>query len=200
MAQSLARDRKPGDRVSVVVLPRREMGAQLLEVVRTWAANGRLAPSLWVDPERVQVAPARAPVVPAWHLGPWGAQEEDLFDVLGRRQRRLVRVVVAQLLTGVDAVDPDQLRIAGEVLATVRDSVPNRVRLDRDVYGGTEVRSLNVIAGVSGLSGVPETVTPGGWDVNVVTSPEDRRDPSRANVSSVAPVISCPWLRQPSPR
>jgi hypothetical protein len=170
------------ERISIIVLPQGDLGKQLLDILVAWSTSGLLTPSLCVEPEAVETSPDQAPTVPCWHLGSWGKQQDDLFEVLSRRKRRLVRVVGAQILVSASMLDDRQIKVAGQVLDTVRDSLPDWTRLEHDAYVGTELRSINVIAGVTGLASVPVTASHAGWDVNVVTSPEDRRDPSRANV------------------
>lgn len=170
----------PHDSLSVVIVPSADTGQRLLGVVREWYDAGLLTPAVWVRPEDVHVAPGRAPEVTAHHFGEWGVRTSDLFEILGRHRRKLVRVVLAQVLDRPGSIDELQLDMAAQVRDWVHESVPRAITGSGGAKG-TEVRAINLITGATGLAEMPSQLVSVDWDVNAVTSPEDRPDPERAN-------------------
>lgn len=174
-------ERHHGDRLTVVVLPSSVLGSTLLDLAGRWAGAGLINAAAWVLPEDVSIQADSAPVVRCHFVGPWGDFEGNLFEIIGQHQRDLVRVVVAQVLESATAVDKAQIVVAAKVHAAVSKSVPAIMLDEKGEQFGTEVLGVNLITGVTGLHSVSRQVIDGRWNVNLVTSPEDRRDPSRAN-------------------
>lgn len=170
-----------GDRFTVVVVPSGPNGARLLEGARVWNSAGLTSPAAWVRPEDVVIEPGKPPQVPCAFLGPWGEETLSLFDVLGQHRRDLVRVLACHVFSAPDTIDRALVDAAEGVLERVRYSVPAIVVAPDGRSTGTAVLGANVITGTTGLSGVPREVVAKFWDLNVITSPEDRRDPGRAN-------------------
>jgi hypothetical protein len=74
-----------------------------------------------------------------------------------------------------------QLAAGEAVRAWLRESLPQALEGNVNATG-TELRSVNLITGVTGLSEMKDELRPMHWDVHVVTSPEDRPNPERANL------------------
>ncbi len=170
----------PHDSLTVVIVPSADTGQRLLGVVREWYAAGLLTSAVWVRPEDIHLAPGRAPDVTAQHFGDWGVRTADLFEILGRHRRELVRVVQAQVLDGPGSIDELQLDMAAQVRDWIHESLPRAITGSGGAKG-TEVRAINLITGATGLAEMPSQLVSVDWDVNAVTSPEDRPDPERAN-------------------
>ena len=119
----------PHDSLSVVIVPSADTGQRLLGVVREWYDAGLLAPAVWIRPEDVHVAPGRAPEVTAHHFGEWGVRTADLFEIVGRHRRKLVRVVLAPSEMSVPLYESMGFRPAHDLmrldLATAPDSSPD---------------------------------------------------------------------------
>lgn len=167
--------------VAVVVLPSAKVGAHVLDLVRRWYAAGLLRPAIWVLPEGVVVGDAEAPRVDAHYLTETDASSGDLFEMVARHRWRWVRLVLSQVLYRSDTVDDDQLVAAEDVRRWLRESLPEALA-GNDGTEGTELRAINLVTGVTGLSAMPSILRPMHWDVHVVTSPEDRPNPERANL------------------
>ncbi len=169
---------------SVVVVPSGDWGAKVLEVAERWYAAGLLSAAAWVRPEDVRTFESAAPVIRCHLLGAEvaGPDDEplDLFEVLGRRRRGLVRVVRSQVLPSRESIDVGQLAAADAVRTWISQSLPGPIR-GEDVGVGTDIRSINLMTGTTGVSELSRKVLSADWDVNAVTSPEDRPDPARAN-------------------
>lgn len=169
------------DAVAVVVLPSGAVGKHVLEVVRQWYDAGMLRPALWVLPDEVEAFIGAAPRVAAHHLTSRSQEAGDLFELVARHRRQWVRLVLSQVLHRSDVLDHDQLEAGDAVRHWLGESLP--LALARaGASSGTELRSVNLVTGVTGLSEMPALLRPMHWDVHVVTSPEDRPDPERANL------------------
>jgi uncharacterized membrane protein len=168
--------------LSVLVMPSGEAGELLDRAVIDWYHAGLLRPAVWIRPEDVNVAEGRAPAIRAVMRSGTSESEGDLFAFLGTRRLALVRVVMIQLLQQPGSFDALQIERAMGVQFWVNESVPApRLAADGSEVVGTEVRTVNLVTGVTGLNDMPPEVVPRGWDVAAVTSPEDRPDPGRAN-------------------
>lgn len=165
----------------MVVLPSGPLGGSLLDLACRWAGAGLINAAAWVRPEDTSIQADAAPVVTCHFVGPWGDFEGNLFEIIGQHQRDLVRVISAQVLESSKGVDKTQIAVAAKVHAAVSKSVPAMMLDENGEQFGTEVLGVNLITGVTGLHSVPRQVVDGKWNINLVTSPEDRRDPSRAN-------------------
>ena len=171
---------KPDDSLSVIVVPSGVNGERLWDVVERWYAAGLLGPAVWVRPEEAHLAPGRAPDVTGHYLSSSGGDASDVFEIVGRHRRKLVRVVMAQVLTDSHWIDELQLEVGSRVREWMNESVPG-ASTGLGGSSGTEVRAINLITGVTGLAEMPSRLVFANWDVNTVTSPEDRPDPERAN-------------------
>jgi hypothetical protein len=167
--------------VAVVVLPSGTVGMHVLDLVRRWYAAGLLRPGIWVLPEDVVVADGEAPKVEAHHLTATTSSTGDLFEMVARHRWQWVRLVLSQVLYRSDTVDDGQLAAGEAVRAWLRESLPQALAGHVNATG-TELRSVNLITGVTGLSEMKAELRPMHWDVHVVTSPEDRPNPERANL------------------
>lgn len=168
--------------LSVLVIPSGDAGDRFCEVLDDWYEAGLLRPAVWIKPEDVHVGEGRAPEIRGVMRSGSSETEGDLFAFLGSRCLALVRVILVQLLDGADSYDAVQIRSAMHVQFWIRESVPApRIAASGMEIEGTEVRTINLVTGVTGLSDMPTEIVPRGWDVAAVTSPEDRPDPGRAN-------------------
>ena len=167
--------------VAVVVLPSGAVGTHVLDHVRRWYAAGILRPAIWVLPEGVVVGDGEAPRVEAHHLTSTTSTTGDLFEMVARHRRQWVRLVLSQVLYRSDTVDEVQLAAGDAVRYWLRESLPEALAGNVGATG-TELRSVNLVTGVTGLSEMPAVLRPMHWDVHVVTSPEDRPNPERANL------------------
>ena len=183
----------PHDAISVVVVPSADIGQRLMGVVREWYAAGLLTPAVWVRPEDVHIAPDRAPEVTAQHFGEWGVRTADLFEILSRHRRKLVRIVQAQVLDRPGSIDELQLDVAAQVREWIHESLPRAITGSGGAKG-TEVRAINLITGATGLAEMPSQLVSVDWDVNAVTSPEDP-----ARTSCRWPCCRLPPSRDSSP-
>ncbi|PFG44790.1 hypothetical protein ATJ88_3527 [Isoptericola jiangsuensis] len=154
-------------------------GSALQETVARWADEGLVVPSVWVTPSGVHVGTAGPPRVDAELVAQRSRAEDDLFRIVGRRHLSTVRIVVAQVLTLDGPFDPALLTAAQHVADALQDALPQATE-----EGGhsTALLRINLLAPVSGASGVPREAIADGWDVNVVVSAEDRPDVDRSNV------------------
>lgn len=175
----MSRPEAGGTSVAVVVLPSGQVGTHVLDLVRRWYASGLLQSAIWVLPEGVSVGDTEAPRVEAHYLSASGASSGDLFAMVARHRWRWVRLVLTQVLYRSDTVDEEQLAAAESVRRWLRESLPESLAGGVD---GTELRAINLVTGVTGLSSMPLDLRPMHWDVHVVTSPEDRPSPERANL------------------
>ena len=169
-----------GARLSVIVVPSGPPGEAVLAVVRRWYAAGLLTAAAWVRPEDVRGDIGGAPIMTCLYMENGTEQSCDLFELLGRRRRRLVRVVRAQVLSARGSVDELQLSAGEAVRRWIAESLPGS-GTGSGVRSGSEVRTINLLTGATGLADMPADLISPTWDVNAVTSPEDRPDPSRAN-------------------
>ena len=171
-----------GARLSVVVSqpPGTPQGEAVLAVVRRWYAAGLLTAAAWVRPEDVRGDIGGAPIMTCLYMENTTEQSCDLFELLGRRRRRLVRVVRAQVLSARGSGDDLQLSAGEAVRRWIAESLPGS-GAGSGVPSGSEVRTINLLTGATGLADMPADLISPTWDVNAVTSPEDRPDPSRAS-------------------
>ncbi len=168
--------------LSVLVLPSGEAGERFSETLNVWYRTGLLLPAVWIRPEDVHVGEGQAPDIQGVLRIGSEVTEGDLFTFLGQRRLALVRVVLVQLLDKPGSYDGQQIQRAMDVQYWVRESVPApRISADGTEIDGTEVRTINLVTGVTGLAAMPPEIVPRGWDIAAVTSPEDRPDPGRAN-------------------
>lgn len=172
----------PENAVAVVVLPSGETGAVVRAHIDRWYQAGLLRPAIWVAPEDVVGSAGEAPRVSGRLLTPDSNETGDLFEMVARRRRQWVRLVLTQVLHAADTVDTTQLAAAEEVRHWLQESLPGSLRRGGADAAGTDLRSVNLVTGVTGLSQMPATLRPQHWDVHVLTSPEDRPSPERSNL------------------
>lgn len=156
-------------------------GLEVKDLIGSWTRAGILRPSLWVTPGDVSEDQSGPPRVQATHMGVGGDESVDLFTAIGRERLDLVRVVVANLVIDADSIHTDVTRVGELVAGAVNEALPRRTGPD-SVESGTRLHRTCAIIPVSGVTGVPESLLIGGWDVNTVVSPEDRPDLDRASI------------------
>ncbi|MDO8150181.1 hypothetical protein [Isoptericola sp. b408] len=165
--------------LTVFVVGDDQDGTALRETVALWADEGLVVPSLWVTPASVEVESAGPPRVDAELVACGTRETDDLFRFVGRRRLSTVRVVVAQSVTLGAAHDTALLDAAERVADSLRDALPRST--EEDGHSTTLLR-INLLAPVSGASGLSKEAIVEGWDVNVVVSAEDRPDVDRSTV------------------
>lgn len=169
--------------ISIVLLPDRSHAEEIFGVVKRWTREGLITPAIWVFPENVALSELTPPSVKGIVLGVDEENEvqefeTDLFDQLGRKEFRNVRLLsIHQLREGYEALKSQQL--AGAALSDyINWSLPGKNSVSGIGQNVTNFYRINLMVAPAGMkSATFEEAFESSWDANVIASPEDRSSP-----------------------
>lgn len=164
----------PQPSLTVTLLPSGETGGELLDIARSWAADGLLKRALWQLADDVSESPLGTMTARAHLLDARNSSEHDPLVVLARSRVDLVTVVLLQVPQATTAIDEEQLEAARILAASLRDACP--AALPDAQRTPIQLLRLNLLAAPTGLAGLdPARCLFPTFDANLVATPEDRR-------------------------
>ena len=164
----------PQENLSLILLPGGEVGEDCLNVARAWASEGLLKRALWIPASRVQRSEYGMPLAGGYLLDQDQESLVDVLAVLAQSRLHLVTLVVLQVPQPGDNVDEEQLSSAALLMTCLENSRPST--LDPSAEKPVDFVLLNLLAGPTGMSGVPSGhVLSRRFAANLLAAPEDRR-------------------------
>lgn len=169
--------------LTLVVLPSGIQGEKLLKVAKEWTSLRLLAPSIWIDPEKLNSAPGAPPAVEALAIASTRAGEVkevrvELFQQLARQQLSKVRLLVARPALPDLAFDLVQDKFVELISGYLEISVPKiQMRSELEDEGVSLVK-LNLITGpTEHVEPAPNEMLDPLFNAHFVASAEDRSGP-----------------------
>lgn len=169
--------------LTLVVLPSGVQGEKLMKVAREWTSLRLLAPSIWIDPEKLTSPSGAPPAVEALAIASTRAGEVkevrvELFQQLARQHLSKVRLLVVRPALPGTSFDLIQDRFVELISGYLDISVP-KIQMKSELEDeGVSLVKLNLITGpTEHVDPDPSPMLDPLFNAHFVASAEDRSGP-----------------------